>query len=117
MPVRVRYVDDVDVPEIDVEALADRIPEGAQVIDVREPDEYASGHVPGAVSIPLGSVPDQVERFRGDGPTYVICQAGGRSRRACEFVAAEGIDAVNVGGGTGAWIVSGREVVAGDRPS
>lgn len=113
----VRYLDDVAVPEIDVEVLADRLTEGARVIDVREPDEYTSGHVPGAVSIPLGSVPDNVERFRGEGPTYVICQAGGRSRRACELVAAAGIEAINVDGGTGAWIASGRDVVAGERPS
>ena len=48
---------------------------------------------------------------------YVICQGGGRSRRAAEFVADHGIEAVNVAGGTGAWVASGRDAVAGEQPS
>jgi rhodanese-related sulfurtransferase len=100
--------------EIGVDELAERLRDGARLIDVREPHEYSSGHVPGAVSVPLATVPDQLELFRGQGPVYVICQSGGRSRRACEFVEAQGIDAVNVEGGTGAWIASGRETAIGD---
>lgn len=105
------------VPEVDVNELAEQLRAGARLIDVREPDEYSRGHVPGALSVPLATVPDQLDLFRGDGPTYVICQGGGRSRRACEFVESHGIEAVNVEGGTGAWITSGRETVSGDRPS
>jgi rhodanese-related sulfurtransferase len=107
----------VPPPEIDVSELAERLRAGARLIDVREPDEYTRGHVPGALSVPLATVPEQIDLFRGDRPTYVICQGGGRSRRAGEFVEAHGIDAVNVDGGTGAWIASGRETVTGDRPS
>ena len=106
-----------DSPEIDVDDLADAVDAGARIIDVREPDEYTSGHVPGAVSVPLGAVADHLDKFAGDGRTYVICQSGGRSRRACELVAAHGIDATNVAGGTRAWMLSGRSVVAGSRPS
>jgi rhodanese-related sulfurtransferase len=102
--------------EIDVDELETRLSAGARVIDVREPDEYRAGHVPGAVSVPLMTVPDMLDIFRGDEPPYVICQGGGRSARACEFVEAQGIEAVNVTGGTGAWIASGRETVAGDTP-
>lgn len=104
------------IPEIDVDALAALL-EGADVrlIDVREPDEYETARVTGAVSVPLATVPEQVDAFRGEGPTYVICQAGGRSLRACEFVAEHGIDVVNVAGGTGAWIASGRDVVSGSQ--
>jgi rhodanese-related sulfurtransferase len=101
-------------PEIGVDELAERLRNGARLIDVREPAEYGGGHVPGAVSVPLATVPDQLDLFRGDGPVYVICQSGGRSRRGCEFVEAHGIDAVNVDGGTGAWIASGRETVIGE---
>jgi rhodanese-related sulfurtransferase len=106
----------VSIAEIDVDDLAERLRSGARVIDVREPDEYGRGHVPGAISVPLGTVPDQLDLFRGDGPVYVICQSGGRSLRACEFAEANGIETVNVGGGTGAWIATGRETVAGDQP-
>jgi len=105
------------ISDIDVDQLADRLRTAARLVDVRESDEYERGHVPGALSIPLATVPDRLDVFRGaEGPVYVICQSGGRSRHACEFVAANGIDAVNVEGGTGAWIASGRETVSGDRP-
>jgi rhodanese-related sulfurtransferase len=104
------------VLEIDVAELAERLRSGSRLIDVREPDEYTRGHVPGALSVPLATVPDHLDLFRGEAATYVICQGGGRSRRACEFVEAHGIAAVNVEGGTGAWIASGRETVVGERP-
>jgi len=95
------------VPEISVDELAPLLEAGARLIDVREPDEYAGAHVPGAVLVPLGTVADNVDVFRGDGPTYVICARGGRSLQAAEFVAAEGVEAVNVAGGTLAWIDAG----------
>ncbi len=109
-------VHDVPLPEIDVDELAEHLRTGARVIDVREPEEYERGHVPGALSIPLATVPDSLDLFRGPEPAYVICQAGGRSRRACEYVEVHGIDAINVDGGTSAWVASGRETVIGDRP-
>ena len=108
------------IQEIDVDALATQLAAGGRVVDVREPDEYAAGHVPGAVLVPLGTVPDHVDAFTGEGPTYVICKSGGRSMRACEFLADQGVDGlevVNVAGGTMAWITSGRETVEGDQPS
>lgn len=106
------------ISEIDVDDLAALIeaaqdPSGVRLIDVREPDEYAQGHVPGAVHVPLGTVPEHLDAFRGDGTTYVICKGGGRSMQACEFVAQHGIDAVNVAGGTMAWVLSGRDVAGG----
>lgn len=105
------------VSEIDIDAFAERLADGARVIDVRELDEYTAGHVPGAELVPLATVPEQLERFAGEGPTYVICHSGGRSMRAAEFAAGEGYDVVNIAGGTSAWIASGREVVTGDSPS
>ena len=82
------------------------------VIDVREEWEYEQGHVPGAVSIPLGQIPDRVSEFAAeDGEeVYVICQAGGRSLKAAEFLAQQGIDTISVAGGTSAWIEAGHEV-------
>ena len=110
------------VEEIDVEELAERIEAAnksgtpVRLIDVREVDEYVDGHVPGAELVVLGTVPDNVERFRGDGPTYIICKSGGRSMRAAEFVAEQGVEAINIAGGTMGWIRSGRAVIAGDEP-
>lgn len=107
----------VALSEIDIDELDDRLAEGARLIDVREPDEYRDGHVPGAVLVPLATVPEELDRFRGDGPSYVICRSGGRSMRACEYADANGLDVVNVAGGTLAWITSGRPVTYGDDPS
>ena len=106
----------MEVPEIDVEELAARTAAGAVVIDVREPDEYQEGHVPGARLIPLNDVPDRLAEVPTDQPVLVICKLGGRSLRASEFLIANGVDATNVAGGTMAWIDAGHRVVEGDEP-
>lgn len=103
----------MSVPEITVDELVKYLADGARLIDVREPDEYAQARVPGAVLVPLGTVPDNVDAFRGEGPTYVICARGGRSLKAAELVAAQGVEAVNVAGGTLAWIDAGHPTDAG----
>lgn len=105
----------MDVPEITVDQAEQRQQQGAPVLDVREPDEYENGHVPGAVHIPLGQLPDRLDDVPG-GDLLVICQGGGRSRKAAEFLATNGRAATNVAGGTGAWIESGRPVVTGSEP-
>ena len=105
------------IEEVSVDELDDALAAGARVFDVREPDEYVAGHVPGAIPVPLGEVADRLDQFRGGGPTYVICKSGGRSMRACELLADEGIDVVNVAGGTSGWITSGRDVVVGATPA
>ena len=97
----------MDVPEIDVDELAALREQGVQVFDVREPDEYTEAHVPGALLIPLGTVPDQLEQFPTEGPVYVICAAGSRSRTASKFLRSNGVDAVNIAGGTNAWLAAG----------
>jgi rhodanese-related sulfurtransferase/molybdopterin-guanine dinucleotide biosynthesis protein A len=101
------------VPEISVDELAPLLDAGARIVDVREPDEFDEVRVPGAILVPLATVPDSVDVFRGEGTTYVICRSGARSMRACEFLAQQGIDVANVAGGTLAWIDSGRDVAAG----
>ena len=110
-------LDAVAIAEIDIDEFADRLGEGVRVIDVREPDEYEAGHVPGAELIPLGTVAEHLDRFVADGTTYVICKSGGRSMRACELASSQGYDVVNVTGGTGAWMESGRDTIQGDSHS
>jgi rhodanese-related sulfurtransferase len=106
----------VPVPEIDIDEFARRRDQGAPVIDVREPDEYQRAHVPGATLIPLASVPDRLDDVPAEHDVLVICKSGGRSMRAAEFLAANGISATNVAGGTMAWIDSGRPIAEGDEP-
>jgi rhodanese-related sulfurtransferase len=101
------------ISEISVDELDERLAEGARLVDVRLPHEFEEAHVAGAVLVPLPTVPDNVELFRGDGPVYLICKTGARSMRASEFLATHGIDAVNVAGGTLAWMRSGRDYVSG----
>jgi rhodanese-related sulfurtransferase len=106
----------MDVPEVDVAELAARRAEGAPVIDVREPDEYDEVHVPGAHLIPLAEVADRAGEVPQGETVYVICKSGGRSRRAAEHLRGLGLDAVNVAGGTMAWLEAGHEVATGSEP-
>jgi rhodanese-related sulfurtransferase len=87
---------------------------GAVLIDVREPDEYAEVHAVGARLIPLGEVVDRVDEVPRSGTVYVICRSGARSARATEFYRANGVDAVNVAGGTLAWVAAGLPAAEGD---
>lgn len=98
--------------DIDVAGLAAKLPEGVPLIDVRTPAEYAAGHVPGAVNVPLGFAPTDpaLAGLDRSAPVYVICQSGGRSSRASDQLASAGFHAVNVEGGTSAWIAAGHEV-------
>jgi rhodanese-related sulfurtransferase len=107
----------MQVKEISVAELAERLDASAVVVDVRQPEEYLGGHVPGAVLIPLNDVPDRYGELPTDREVLVVCRSGGRSYVASEFLVANGVQAVNVAGGTLAWIESGREVVEGESPS
>lgn len=97
-------------------ALSDRT-----IIDVREVDEYISGHVPGAINIALSELVGREGECGLGSTVYVICQAGGRSLRACghlsTFPELNGTTFINVAGGTGMWIVEGHEVTTGDTAS
>ena len=103
----------MEVPEIDVAELAEAHRRGVPVIDVREPDEYEQAHVPGARLVPLATVPERLDEVPTAGSVYVICHSGSRSRRAAEFYRLQGIDAINVAGGTSAWINAGEPVNTG----
>jgi rhodanese-related sulfurtransferase len=99
-----------DVPEVDLAAMEARAPE-TLLLDVREPEEYAHGHAPGAVNIPQAELASRLEEVPRDRPILTICQAGMRSLRAAQFLAQMGYAQVaSVAGGTGAWIAAGKPV-------
>ncbi len=98
---------------VDVTELAARMADGAVTIDVRQDDEYVEAHAPGVRLIPLDQVPDRLGEVPTEGTVYVICKSGGRSAKAVEFYRANGIDAVNVAGGTMGWIEAGFDVERG----
>lgn len=101
-----------ETPEVTVEELARARTEGVEVLDVRSAEEYAQGHVPGAVNVPLEDVLAAPAQSAADG-VHVICRSGGRSLKAAKALNAAGVRAVSVSGGTSAWIDSGREVEGG----
>lgn len=82
---------------------------GVPLIDVREVDEFAAGHVPGAVNIPMSEIGNRLEELPSES-FDVICHAGGRSARVIEALETRGYDATNVEGGTSEWIAQGHAV-------
>lgn len=91
--------------------------QAACLLDVRTPGEYAAAHVPGTKLIPLDELDAAAFRRErnGDGsPVYVLCQSGGRARRAIEKLNQAGVQGcVLVEGGTQAWIDAGLPVNRG----
>ena len=99
-------IEGMAVPEVDVDDLQRMLAEGATLLDVREPDEVDEVRVPGGIRIPLQLVPERLDEIPLSGTLYVICAVGGRSKAAAEFLRENGIDAVNVTGGTNAWVAA-----------
>ena len=100
-------------PEATLEELDAARAAGAHIVDVREGDEYAEGHVPGATLMPLGIVPVKAHELPQDTVVHVVCAGGGRSAQAVDILRKAGVDARSVAGGTNAWIASGRPVETG----
>ncbi|MFI6408680.1 rhodanese-like domain-containing protein [Streptomyces sp. NPDC050548] len=99
--------------EVTQEAFKVAWADGALVVDVREADEYAAGHVPGARLMALRTVPARCGELPTDRPVFVICASGNRSRTAADRMTSRGLDAYSVAGGTSAWARAGRPVAAG----
>jgi hydroxyacylglutathione hydrolase len=78
--------------------------ESVQLVDVRNPGEYALGTIPGAVNIPVGQLPDRLDELDPGVPTVVFCAGGYRSSVAASLLRADGIaDVSDILGGYGAW--------------
>jgi rhodanese-related sulfurtransferase len=102
--------------EVTLDEFARAFQAGATVLDVRNPDEYRTAHVPGAVLIPLSELAARQEEIPDADPLYVICAAGGRSLSAAQALVGAGYRAVSVAGGTNGWLERGGPAVAGDEP-
>ncbi|MDP4146417.1 MAG: rhodanese-like domain-containing protein [Bacillota bacterium] len=91
-------VNSVNVNELD--GLLGKI----NLIDIREPYEYKSGHLPTAKNIPMNNIIAEPEKYLDKSKEYhIICQSGGRSSRACGILKERGFNIVNVSGGTGGY--------------
>ncbi len=83
---------------------------GCRIIDVREPHEYQSGHVPSAESLPVSRVPLHLGALGRRRPVYLICESGNRSLEVARYLDQHGYQAHTVLGGTAAWRAAGRPV-------
>jgi len=91
---------------------AAQVPDGAFLLDVREPEEWQAGHIPGALHIPLGELNVRHQEIAQDRELYVICRSGNRSAYAAEALAGAGWDARNVSDGMVGWQAAGRPMIA-----
>jgi rhodanese-related sulfurtransferase len=88
--------------------------DGALVLDVREPDEWASGHVPGATLIPLGELPSRVGELERNQRIVVVCRSGNRSAEGRDILLGAGFPAVtSLGGGMTDWAQAGMPMETG----
>ena len=93
-------------------------PEGTLLLDVREPEEYAHGHIPGAVNLPQADLASRLDELPRDRPLYVACKGGYRSLRAAQFLAQSGFTQVaSVVGGTDAWRNAGKSLTVAETAS
>lgn len=82
-----------------------------QFIDVREANEYAEAHIPGAINIPLSEFQRRMDEISDDAPLLLVCGAGVRSAQAAMFMANMGYDEIyNLEEGTAGWIKKGYPV-------
>jgi rhodanese-related sulfurtransferase len=97
---------------ITVQDLAGRIgDDDLLLVDVREPDEYRNGFVPGAVNIPMSVLPVRVHELPKDREVHIICQSGGRSMQVTMWLQRQGYRPVNIHGGTLTWVQAGGPIV------
>lgn len=106
-------MEEVEIPEISVQQLAQLIEQSVTLIDVRSPQEYEEGHVRGARLIPLDQIESRAQEVPSDREVYLICRSGGRSARAVQILNQHGRKGINVAGGTLGWIEAGNRVVKG----
>ena len=99
-------MNNLPIQEWDVEEVLAKLNEGEkiEIIDVREDDEWESGHIPQAKHIALGTLPVRHTELDSDQLTLIVCRSGGRSARACEYLMGLGYNKViNMSGGMLEW--------------
>jgi rhodanese-related sulfurtransferase len=100
--------------EIDVAEAVRLQDAGAFMLDVRQPDEWAAGHMEGATLIPLGELADRVAEVPADRQVVVVCRSGNRSAQGRDILLGAGLPSVtSMGGGMNAWTGAGQPVVTG----
>jgi len=100
--------------EISVADASSKRDAGAFILDVREPDEWNEGHIPGATLIPLGELASRVNELPKDQEIVVVCRSGNRSAQGRDILLSAGLQQVtSMAGGMNEWKASGFETVSG----
>lgn len=100
--------------EVDVTTAASMQQAGAFMLDVREPDEWAAGHIEGATLIPLGELAARAAEVPADQQVVVVCRSGNRSAQGRDILLGAGLPAVtSMAGGMNEWSGAGNKVVTG----
>ena len=97
-----------DIPTVSVEEL----PSDVVLLDVREPEEWAAGHVEGAVHVPIYDVPNRTDELAPDSDIVVVCKVGGRSAQVTAWLNQQGYRATNLDGGMLAWAAARRPMIS-----
>lgn len=101
----------MQIPTVAVDGVPDPLPEGLNVLDVREQAEWVHGHIAGAQHIPMSEIGGRLEEVPFE-QTLVVCTVGGRSARVAGWLNQNGRDAVNLDGGLVEWVAAGRDLVS-----
>lgn len=99
------------VPTVGLSGVPDPLPDELTVLDVREPVEWAYGHIEGALHIPLGELTSRLDEVP-ESQTLVVCKVGARSAQAVMWLGRQGRDVVNLDGGMLDWEAAGRSMVS-----
>jgi rhodanese-related sulfurtransferase len=98
-------------PEVEPAAADDLAAAGALLLDVREADEWHTGHAPRSTWLPMGQVLERASELPRQERIVVVCRSGGRSAAVAEALRHQGLDAVNLAGGLRAWTGAGLPLV------
>lgn len=102
------------IPSVEPREAEERraAPAGALLVDVREPSEFEAVRAPGAVLVPMSQLQARADELP-DRPLLLICESGGRSMAATNYLRTLGRDATNVSGGMVAWERAGLPIRTG----
>ena len=88
------------------------VTDATYLLDVREDDEWAAGHIPGSVHIPMSGLLPRVGEVPKEGDVVVVCKVGGRSAQVTAYLLQQGWSNVrNLDGGVLSWVGAGRDLV------
>ena len=102
------------IAEVDPSEVKELIDEGVTIVDVRGSEEFATGHLPGAKSIPRGHLESRIDGAAPDRSAELIlyCQSGARSAYAAQQLSVAGWKTINVADGMTGWAVAGRPMIS-----